>query len=132
MENTKKNNNNKPNENKRNLVIGACSLIAVVVLVAVIILVNNNKKVEDVKKDKPDEEEKVKIKTYTEQELIDAYGMSIKDAEELVMEYYHSDNFECSTEIVEAHYKVTVTETLSGDKYVYDVNPATHEYIRDK
>lgn len=115
----------------KQLIIGAIIAAILVVVIIVVIIVSGNKKPtggDDTKKPVED----VKIKTYTEQELIEAYNFSSKDAEELVMSIYHSDNFECSTTIEEAHYVVTVTDVLSGDKTVYTVNPASHEYTRDK
>ena len=77
-------------------------------------------------------EEKIEFKVYTEEDLIEAYGMSIKQAEEKVMANFLSDNFECSTEIVGSHYKVTVSDVLSEDKFIYDVNPASGEAVREK
>ena len=121
--------------NNRNLIIGIASALVIVVAVAVIVIINSNdnklQKDQGVNKSNPDGTE-VKAKTYTEEDLIQAYGMSIKQAEQLVMEFYHSDNFECSTKINGMHYEVTVTDILSGEKSVFDVNPASNEYTKIK
>jgi uncharacterized membrane protein YhiD involved in acid resistance len=123
-------------ELNKGLVFGiAGALVVVIAIVLVIVLANGNNKVvkeKDVKKTGGEEEEVVDIKDYTEEELIAAYDFSKKDAETLVSEYYHSDNFEFSTTIKGAKYMVTVTDTLSNTKEVYEVNPASHEYTKVK
>ena len=127
---TKKSEKKEPKLSKQLIIGGVIALVLVIVIIIAVIVSGNKKPGDNNKPDKPVEE--VKIKEYTEQELIDAYGFSIKDAEELVMSIYHSDNFECSTTIKDAKYIVTVKDVLSGDKTVYTVNPASHEYTRDK
>ncbi len=111
-------------------VIGiVCGLVVVVAVVVIIIINANSKKINnDVKRDKDDN--KIEYKVYTEKDLIDAFGMSIKDAEELVMTAFLSDNFECSTKIEADHYRVTVKDVLSGDEFLYDVNPASGEFVK--
>ena len=116
----------------KQLIVGAVIAAILFIVIIVVIILSGNKKPAGKDKDQKKPVEEVEIKTYTEQELVEAYNFSIKDAEELVMSIYHSDNFECSTTIEEAHYVVTVTDVLSGDKTVYTVNPASHEYTRDK
>ena len=119
-----------PKLSKQLIIGGVIALVLVIVIIVAVVVLGNKKPAGNDNPDKPVEE--VKIKQYTEQELIDSYGFSIKDAEELVMSIYHSDNFECSTTIKDAKYIVTVKDVLSGDKTVYTVNPASHEYTRDK
>ncbi len=119
-----------PKLSKQLIIGGAIALVLVIFIIVAVVVLGNKKPAGNDNPDKPVEE--VKIKQYTEQELIDSYGFSIKDAEELVMSIYHSDNFECSTTIKDANYIVTVKDVLSGEKTVYTVNPASHEYTRDK
>jgi len=116
------------------LAIGiVCGLLIVIAIVVIIIVNANSKKANNnVPRDNEGKEEEVVFKEYTEQDLIDAYGMSIKDAEALVLTLFLSDNFECSTKIEGSHYMVTVTDVLSEEKFLYDVNPASSEYFRVK
>jgi hypothetical protein len=119
-------------KNKKMIAIigGVLVVIIAVVLVVLFIPKNDNKKDKD---KEPDKTEKKKV--LSEKEMVDAYGFSIKDAEDTVGQLFHSDNFEFKTEINEDNfYIVTVTDVISGDTYKYEVNPQTHQAleIRDK
>lgn len=121
----------KKSKKNNGLIFGIAGLAVIIVAVAVVVLLNSNKTQKEPVPDKGNNgDEEVVKKDYTEQNLIDAYGMSIKQAEELVASYYHSDNFEFSTKINGSHYEVTVTDILSGTTEVYDVNPASNEYTK--
>lgn len=117
-------------ENKNNklfLIIGGVLVIAIVV-VSLVLLFGGNKPGKDNKNpggNEPDQKEKVN-KDITEEDMIKAYGMSIKDAEEIVKKDVLSDNFTFSTEISKDYmYIVTVKDTLSTDSFKYEVNPVT-------
>ena len=64
---------------------------------------------------------------YTEQDMIDKYGHSIKEAEEAALKFFNSDEgYECSTTVSDEElYIVTVTDTFDNTKYVFEVDPAT-------
>jgi len=112
-------------KNKKMLIIIG-GVVLVIAIVCLIVFLPKGKKEE--KKEEEKKEEKVKI--LSEKEMVDAYGFSIKDAEEAVKKYFHSDVYEFSTEINEKNmYIVTVTDIISKDKYVYEVNPSTHSTI---
>ena len=112
--------------NKLFLIIGGVLVIAIIV-VSLVLLFGGNKPGNDNKPsgNEPDQKEKIS-KDITEEDMIKAYGMSIKDAEEIVKKDVLSDNFTFSTEISKEYmYIVTVKDTLSSDSFKYEVNPVT-------
>lgn len=105
---------------------GVIVVVLAVILVIVFMPKGNDNKKDDNKKDEPVNE----VKVLSEKEMIDAYGFSIKDAEDTVAQYFHSDNFEFKTEITKDNlYIVTVTDVISKETYKYEVNPQTHQAV---
>lgn len=67
--------------------------------------------------------------TFTEQDLIDTYGVSGENAINIVKEYYNSDNFEYSFSVTDdAMYIVTVKNSINGNTYKFKLNPSTKSY----
>lgn len=122
----------KKEKNNNNIIVFILLGILLVCILCVVLFIHNGKGKDGDNKNNTEEQEKFVPKEYNEQELIDAYGMSIAEAEDLVMSYYHSDNFEPHTTINGTHYKVIVKDLISGDEHEFDVNPASGEYSRVK
>ena len=62
----------------------------------------------------------------TEQDIIEKYGVSKKDAEEIALTNFNSDNYECQTETTENYtYKVTVKDIIDESEYKFEVDPQT-------
>ena len=115
-------------DKKMIMIIGGV-LVVIIAVLLIVFIPKGDKKEED--KKKPEETEKVKV--LSEQEMIDAYGFSIKDAEATVGQLFHSDNFEFKTEINKDNmYIVTVTDVLTNTTYKYEVNPQTHQALEIK
>lgn len=71
----------------------------------------------------------VEDKVFTEQDIIDAYGMSKEDAINLVKSLFNSDNFDFDAEVSKtAKYIVTVTNTINDSTYTYEVDPISKSY----
>ena len=108
-------------------IIGGVLVIGIIAITLVLLLGGNkNAKPSE---DKKPEDKKIEEKidgSVTEADMIKAYGMSIKEAEDIVKQGVLSDNFEYSTQITNDYmYIVTVKDTLSDDAFKYEVNPVT-------
>ena len=104
-----------------------CGVILVVLIAVIVVLIINgtsSQKVNNtIEENTVVEKPIVKI---TEQDIIDAYGVSKKDAEELALASFNSDNYECEVEITDNYtYIVTVKDIIDESKYVFEVDPQT-------
>ena len=116
---------------KNNVTIWIICGVILVVLIAVIgvLIVNgtntnkSNNIIENNTNNNTIVEPTIKV---TEQDIINKYGVSKKDAEELALSNFNSDNYECQTETTENYtYMVTVTDIIDDSKYVFEVDPET-------
>ena len=127
------------NDKKNNVTIWIICAVILVVLIAVItVLIVNGTSAN--KSNATNTEENINSNTdksnepvideptskVTEQEMIDKYGVSIKDAEEIVLTNFNSDNYECKTTISDdEYYMITVIDTFDKTKYKFKVDPVT-------
>ena len=113
--------------NKLFPIIGGVLVIAIIAISLVLLFGGNKTNKEQNNPENKTIDQKENISTdITEEDMIKAYGMSIKDAEEIVKKDVLSDNFTFSTEISKDYmYIVTVKDTLSSDIFKYEVNPVT-------
>ena len=113
--------------NKLFPIIGGVLVIAIIAISLVLLFGGNKTNKEQNNPENKTIDQKENISTdITEEDMIKAYGMSIKDAEEIVKKDVLSDNFTFSTEISKDYmYIVTVKDTLSSDTFKYEVNPVT-------
>ena len=131
-------------KNKKVLIWTICGVVAValIALVVVLVLGNNNDNNGPKKHNKPEQKEKKnetnevvdvhKGDLISEEEIIAIYGMSKKDAEEIVKAYFTEDGYEFSTNITGAgFYRVTVNDTVSKDTLSFRVDPATKTAIQE-
>jgi len=117
-------------KDKKMIAIIGGVLVVIILVVCLVLFIPKGTTEEKKDKDKKEEKPTEKVKILTEAEMIEAYNFSIKDAEAKVGEFFHSDNFEFSTEITKDNlYVVTVKDVVSGDTYVYEVNPVTHQAV---
>ena len=111
---------------KKEIAIGAVLLIAVIV--CIVFLVSNNKDTNN-ENEKPDINNEVENVVITEEEIVEAYGVTKEDAISLVKQSINSDNFEFTVTInSKAKYIVTVKNTLTDSVYKYEVDPMTKQY----
>ena len=115
---------------KKELVI-AVVFILVLILGVVFLLSKKGDTSEEGKENTPKTEEKGEV--FTEKDLEESYGMSSSRAIEIVKELYNSDNFEfVATVNNNAKYLVTVTNSITGAKTVYEVDPVTESFYEIK
>ena len=116
-------------DKKVELIIGIVVVVVIIFLGLFLIF----KKSDDSKnngKDNGTEEQGI---TFTEKNIVDAYGMSSEDAIKLVKDMFHSDNFTFSANVTEdAKYIVTVKNTISNTEYKYEVDPVTESFYELK
>ena len=113
--------------NKLFPIIGGVLVIAIIAISLVLLFGGNktNKEQNNPENKTVDQSENIST-DIKEEDMIKAYGMSIKDAEDIVKKDVLSDNFTFSTEITKDYmYIVTVKDTLSSDTFKYEVNPVT-------
>ena len=109
-----------------------CAVILVVLIAVIAVLIVNGTSAN--KTNAKNNEENTNTNTVieepvskiTEQEMIEKYGVSIKNAEEIVLANFNSDNYECETKISEdEYYMITVIDTFDKTKYKFKVDPVT-------
>ena len=101
MSDTKKT-NNKKEMNKLIPIVGIVVLVLLVIVGIVVIINGNDKKIPaDTDKDKKEPEKTDNLPVVTEQDIVKAYGFSVKDAEALVKKEFYSDNWTFSTEVTQ-------------------------------
>ena len=120
--NTKKSNNNY-------IIYAAIGIVALLVIGFFLIKgCSSSSNNETNNEPEPNSSEKIGAK---EQDIINAYGMSKKDAIDIVKEIYNSENFEFSADINEdSMYVVSVKNTIteSIDKYIVDPTSSEHNF----
>jgi len=123
--------NTKKNPSQTILPIVGIILLVLIVIVGIVWIINGNEKKmpeDDGKGKEPDKKENLPV--VTEQDIIKAYGFSIKDAEALVKTDFHSDNFTFSTEVTQDYlYIVTAKDKLSDTSYKIEVNPVLKTFV---
>ena len=112
--------------NKLFPIIGGVLVIGIIAISLVLLFGGNKTNKENNNPDNKPDNKEIISDTIKEEDMIKAYGMSIKDAEDIVKRDVLSDNFTFSTEISKDYmYIVTVKDTLSSDTFKYEVNPVT-------
>ena len=119
------------NSNKNIVPIVGIVLLVLIVIGGIVWIINGNEKKipsDNGKGNEPEKKENLPI--VTEQDIIKAYGFSIKDAEALVKTDFHSDNFTFSTEVTQDYlYIVTAKDKLSDTAYKIEVNPVLKTFV---
>ena len=113
-------------DKKRLIVIIGTVILVILIVISLFFLLSkkDNKKDKNVKQDKKER--------ITEQ-IKHNYDFSKEDAISIVKKIFHSDNYTFEAEVnTDNLYVVTVTNTLTGKKYIYYVDPATKTYRIDE
>ncbi len=106
------------------IIVGAVVVLAIIICVICFVGKGNSNNTNNNANTEPPVE-----KVFTEQDIIDAYGMSKNDAIELVKKLFNTDNFDYEAEVSkEAKYIVTVTNTINDSIYKYEVDPISKSY----
>ncbi len=116
-------------DKKVELIIGIVVVVVIVFLGLFLIF----KKSDDSKNNEKNNPTEDKGETFTEKNIVDAYGMTSEDAIKLVKSLFNSDNFVFSTSVSDdAKYIVTVKNTISNTEYKYEVDPVTESFYEIK
>ena len=130
-------------KNKKSIIWIICGVMAValIALVITMLLTNNDKEKDKPKKEDPKQEEKKKPTNevevsegdeISEEEIVAIYGVSKKDAEEIVRKIFTEDGYEFSTKITRnGYYRVTVNDTVTKDTLIFRIDPATKIAIQE-
>ena len=109
--------------------LGVALVAIILVCVITVVVTRGNKSNKDDEKTPAGTDIKEDQKDFTEKDLSDIYGMSGKEAIEIVKKDFKSDTFDFSVEVdQDSNYIVIAKNKITETEYRYSVDPSNGSY----